>query len=171
MARIRAYDIVIGSSSLSTPEEQRLYPRAAVWFDMTDEAIANTLAGNDMSFADIVEDRVADILDVAGTDEYIVSLKFDRRKDVIFCGVVSFTVGEVDRVWGGPEEGGWYWDRFTPERVFHVRADKADRLERRLQRVVDRKNEGRRELSSVLSDGRTALRKGAEGRTPRPIYC
>lgn len=85
-------------------------------------------------------------------------------------GVVAFTVGHVDRCFGGREEGGWYYDHFTPERVFYVSREREQVLFRRLERIVDARNEGRRPLSSVLSDGRAAIRRGVEAETRRPHY-
>jgi hypothetical protein len=86
-------------------------------------------------------------------------------------GCVAFTVGEVDRVYGGPEEGGWWYDHFEPIRVFMVPARRKEALERRLRRWEECQNEGRRELSSVLSDGRAAVRRGVVGATMRQQYC
>jgi hypothetical protein len=77
-------------------------------------------------------------------------------------GTAAFTCGEVDRVYGGPEEGGWYYTHFEPERVIIVPARKAERCERLLQKWEDRQNEGRPSISSVLSRGRARCpqRKG-----------
>jgi hypothetical protein len=94
--------------------------------------------------------------------------KPDRPHRMI--GVAAYTCGEVQRVYGGPEEGGWYYDDFEPQRVLMVPAAKAERCERLLQRWQDHQNAGRPKLSSVLSNGRAQWRTGIEGRTPRPHY-
>lgn len=63
----------------------------------------------------------------------------------------------VDRAYGGPEEGGWYYDCGQLVRTCRMfkneRAADAyrQRLDDRLQRTL---NKGRREVSSVLSEGR-----------------
>lgn len=49
-------------------------------------------------------------------------------------GVVAYTVGETERLFGGPEEGCWYWDCFTPQRVLLVPQAKSERCERLLDR-------------------------------------
>lgn len=85
-------------------------------------------------------------------------------------GVVAYTFGMEDRAYGGSEEGGWYYTSFEPLRVFYVPARSAHRFAVRLRRYADRLNEGRREISSVLSEGRYAVRHGHEGHTPRPYY-
>jgi hypothetical protein len=68
-------------------------------------------------------------------------------------------VYEVDRCFGGAEEGGWWYDAGSLVRVMRVfrSEDKAydysSQLNRKLNSRVFGPNEGRRELSSVLSDG------------------
>jgi len=83
-------------------------------------------------------------------------------------GCVAFTFGMVDRCYGGPEEGGWWYDRFEPLRFWWVPARSADRFERHVRAHVAKLNRGRREISSVLSEGRYALRHGHETATRRP---
>lgn len=85
-------------------------------------------------------------------------------------GCVPFTFGLEDRCYGGPEEGGWYYTVFVPLRFWWVPVRAADRFERRVRAYVAKLNRGRREISSVLSEGRYALRHGIETHTPRPHY-
>lgn len=62
-----------------------------------------------------------------------------------------------DRCWGGPEEGGWWYDAGEHVRTMRVfnDVDKACIYTNRLNRLLDKTlNKDRRELSSVLSDGR-----------------
>lgn len=67
----------------------------------------------------------------------------------------------VDRAYGGPEEGGWYYDTGTPVVTEHMRAfanrDEARAYRRSLDPVVKDMNEGRYPISSVLSEGRYAF--------------
>lgn len=94
--------------------------------------------------------------------------RVERRLRMI--GTAAFTCGEVDRSYGGPEEGGWYYDDFRPIRVIVVPARKAERCARLLKRWEDRQNEGRPQIHSVLSYGRAQVREGIEEATQRPHY-
>lgn len=68
-------------------------------------------------------------------------------------------VYDVNRCFGGPEEGGWWYD--SGELVRAVRLDRneerayafARRLNAKLRSRTFGPNQGKRELSSVLSDG------------------
>lgn len=65
----------------------------------------------------------------------------------------------VDRAYGGPEEGGWYYP--TSEVVRSLRAPdywSATRHLPRLMEIIHRLNKGRPSISSVLSQGRYAVR-------------
>jgi len=58
----------------------------------------------------------------------------------------------VDRLYGGSEEGGWWYDAGRP--VESVRFDFKEEAETALQQQRGKySNEGRRPLSSVLSNG------------------
>ncbi len=66
-----------------------------------------------------------------------------------------------DRAFGGSEEGGWYYDCGELVRVSHVfgNEDRAIAFCRRMNdRLRATLNRGRREISSVLSEGRYAAR-------------
>ncbi len=85
---------------------------------------------------------------------------------------------DTDRIYGGPEEGGWWWDRYTLRHVFKPRAGKeSTESERkaleRLTRYLNRQ-EGNRPLSSVLSTGyiqwNIAEMPGELSTKERPIY-
>ncbi len=71
---------------------------------------------------------------------------------------------EVNRCYGGPEEGGWWFDAGELIRILKVFKAEPQAIEfcRRLNfRLHSRKfgpNAGRRELSSVLSDGEVEAR-------------
>ncbi len=62
-----------------------------------------------------------------------------------------------DRAYGGPEEGGWWYDTGELVRIHRTYKDedraaaKATRMNSLLNATI---NKGRREISSVLSDGR-----------------
>ena len=73
--------------------------------------------------------------------------------------VFIVAVYEVNRCYGGPEEGGWWYDAgqlIRQMRQFR-NEDQAYEYSRRLNRRLRSRNfgpnQGRRELSSVLSDG------------------
>ena len=69
-----------------------------------------------------------------------------------------------DRAFGGPEEGGWWYDTGELVRVTKSFASKdrarqyASRLNRRLQSRAFGPNLGRREIGSVLSEGEYCAR-------------
>lgn len=72
---------------------------------------------------------------------------------------MSYVVGVYlcDRAYGGPEEGGWWYN--TGELVRTVKVfrneDKAIEFCQRMNRLLNVTiNKGRREISSVLSEGR-----------------
>lgn len=75
---------------------------------------------------------------------------------------MTYTVAVLleDRAFGGHEEGGWYYDygypcevRIAPQRRFKTRA-KAQGYLNRIAPVIERLNEDRPSISSVLSEGR-----------------
>ena len=75
-------------------------------------------------------------------------------------GQYTVSICMVDRAYGGPEEGGWWYDVSAPcdeyasyTRGFEIQASAhryADRLEKG---VLANLNAGRRPLSSVISTG------------------
>jgi len=68
--------------------------------------------------------------------------------------IVYVNVYLVDRFYGGPEEGGWYYDAGRPFRGIPTAARKAERLRDKVWTVVDRWNGDRvSDISSVSSDG------------------
>ena len=64
-------------------------------------------------------------------------------------------VYETDRAYGGPEEGGWYYDTGVVVKSMPVLRGKAERLLERVQAWCERRNieERRRPAWSVLSSG------------------
>lgn len=61
--------------------------------------------------------------------------------------------------WGGPEEGGWWYDAGSLARIVRLfrNADQAYLYARRLNKKLESRtygpNQGKREKSSVISDG------------------
>ena len=79
----------------------------------------------------------------------------------------------VDRCYGGPEEGGWYYDHFTCTMSMGVATlDAAQALHRHLKNEVIPKPE--RPLHSVLSEGEYRVHiedeKAASQTLQRPVY-
>lgn len=68
-------------------------------------------------------------------------------------GIAFFTVGIGNKSYGGPEEGGWWYDTFDGERVFACRPKNKARLQRRLEAWCDRQNKGRPGKSSMACTG------------------
>jgi hypothetical protein len=62
---------------------------------------------------------------------------------------------EVDREYGGPEEGGWYFSsgRFVRAIGFYLTDEAAITAVRRANRLLDRLQKHRRSVESVLYDG------------------
>lgn len=76
---------------------------------------------------------------------------------------------ETDRLYGGPEEGGWWYDVGSPAGQSYgpyASNDEAMDVYYALQEEVDLQNEGRPPLGSVLSDGRFTFM--VEEHEPRP---
>ena len=96
----------------------------------------------------------------------------EHKKATSLMGCVAFTFGLEDRHYGGPEEGGWWYDSFQPIRVFVCRKEREDVLRRRLMKIRDEKNKFMRPTSSVLSTGWYAAYEGIEEASPkeRPRY-
>lgn len=63
----------------------------------------------------------------------------------------------IDKAYGGPEEGGWYYTYGDPVLTTHVRVfalhEDAREYVRDLDPVVDGMNHGRPSISSVASEG------------------
>jgi hypothetical protein len=95
-------------------------------------------------------------------------LSFDMREITMqhMVGVEALTVGETTRAYGGPEEGGWWYDHFEPARVIFVPKRKVERMKAKLQRWCDERNGWR----SRHDYDRWVVRTGIEGRTPPQYY-
>lgn len=69
----------------------------------------------------------------------------------------SFVVAfyEIDRAYGGPEEGGWWYDCGTLIRVFAVRKsrEEATKVANRAQSLLDRLQRNKRQVGSVIYSG------------------
>ena len=59
---------------------------------------------------------------------------------------------DIDRAYGGPEEGGWWFDTGALRRVVPD-ADAACALAARANRLMERLQRGRRSVESVAYDG------------------
>lgn len=81
--------------------------------------------------------------------------------------VVAFY--EIDRRYGGPEEGGWWYDCGELHRVLRVAVseDAAYAVAARANRLMDRLQRGRRDVSSVAYEGGRYAAHVFEGTVPR----
>jgi hypothetical protein len=87
--------------------------------------------------------------------------KLDIRKDDPLALPCHVTVMLDDRAYGGPEEGGWWYDlSYQVEHHYCATPTAFIAVMRRMARCYD--NEGRREISSVLSDGLYCIWVGQE---------
>lgn len=88
----------------------------------------------------------------------------------------------IDRMWGGPEEGGWWFDAGYPAtdhyrtytRTFTSRESALQYRESLDHTIIDHANDGRHPISSMASDGeyRVYVCEGAPKPFPesRPHY-
>ena len=82
----------------------------------------------------------------------------------------------LDKRYGGPEEGGWWYDvgTFTHCWGYYRNNDEADRVRQKYKSRIDEKNDGRPDISSVLSRGRYQIlietSPGADFPSYRPVY-
>jgi hypothetical protein len=100
------------------------------------------------------------------TDKYCErssSRLFQSRPIERHIGTTVFTVGLCNKEYGGPEEGGWYYDTFSPRRVFHIPSEVDEYYVERLERWCERMNqrEGRYPPYSVLCLGWWTVQRGA----------
>ena len=91
-----------------------------------------------------------------------MDIRYEDNVDGVFVNVplpLNVTVMLYDQAYGGPEEGGWYYD--TGHRIEHhycATIEVYQRVMDRLGREYD--NEGRYPISSVLSDGLYCIHVG-----------
>jgi hypothetical protein len=87
--------------------------------------------------------------------------------------IVYINVYMVTREFGGPEEGGWYYDNHSLIECIPMRYKYAEDEVERMENG-EYSNKGRRELSSVLSTGRYSVliedQRGESETRQRPHY-
>jgi hypothetical protein len=83
-----------------------------------------------------------------------------------------------DRAYGGAEEGGWYYDVYSPQYDISKRYDTQEEAMKAFEQAKDEVKEhnlGRYDIGSVLSDGEYVVYlEGYPGQgspTRRPYYC
>ncbi len=76
---------------------------------------------------------------------------------------------EIDRAYGGPEEGGWWYDCGELRRVLRVvpGADAAYDLAARANRLMERLQRGKRDVGSVIYAGGRYAAEVFEETAPR----
>lgn len=91
-------------------------------------------------------------------EKLVAQFKQERQA----LGFYTVAIYLIDRAYGGPEEGGWYYDCgmpcLEPEAALHMRAfdrlSDAENYTAHLNlNVLPDWNEGRRDIGSVLSEG------------------
>ena len=110
----------------------------------------------------------------SGNDQIPVTLT-DTEGAVLYINVYV-----VDRAYGGPEEGGWYYTYYQSEEVVPVLAPEGEDIfeyaKKELAKWRERySNEGRRPISSSLSEGEYEVRLEVEKKESEtretPRYC
>lgn len=81
-----------------------------------------------------------------------------------------------DRAYGGPEEGGWWYDTYSPDECIKCETEEeAERIFEEKCKELEEENKERRPITSVLSTGQYEVRLEAypAEHEPkyRPIYC
>lgn len=121
-----------------------------------------------------------------GPQFIMVIVRFDSHGDIkqldvdeldIITPRTYLNVYMHDRAWGGPEEGGWHYDTYTPEpeMCLVVREENAEARLVELRKELDEMNRHRRPPSSVCSEGHFVAFLEAWPAEPyprcRPRYC
>ena len=116
--------------------------------------------------ADLLAERFLD------HDEPTTDVEFDVRKvkPVRLLGVVAMTVVSQERCYGGPEEGGWYYNDVTPVRVFYVSRARAARMKLLLENWCRNRNP-EPGSSRGYEQSYFKVRSGVVEKTARPHYC
>lgn len=88
------------------------------------------------------------------------------EKKVIKRKVKYINIYIVSREYGGPEEGGWYYDHWEGFRAYEYPADQADRMERHAERLRKVLEEWGNEYRLLIED------ELFENETKQPpVYC
>lgn len=128
----------------------------------TDHSYSDEASLHDEIAHAIIENRGGDLSS---------ALEFDTRevKAARMVGVVAMTLVSRSRAYGGPEEGGWWYDANEPIRVFYVPKARAARMRMLLENWCRNRNP----QSPTRDYDRDYFHvcAGVVGRTPRPHYC
>lgn len=100
-------------------------------------------------------------------DEQPEILAFRVLREQKQVGVTTLRVQRKYRSYGGPEEGGWYYDDPELVREFRVPSSRYAACRARLEAFCERANEGLRSWQ----EGALEVRTGAYERTPKQHYC
>lgn len=96
--------------------------------------------------------------------DILLMRKVTERREV---GVTTVRIVEINRHYGGPEEGGWWFQREELIREIVVPTTRLGSAMARMIGFCQRANEG---LGSA-ADGRVTVRVGPYEGQPRPHYC
>jgi len=94
--------------------------------------------------------------------------------------IFSVSIHMVDRAYGGPEEGGWWFDYGEPDHAYFRKTklfetkDEAYSYAKTLDHMIEELNKGRPSISSMASEGqyRVIVQEGYPHSWPeqRPHY-
>lgn len=106
--------------------------------------------------ADMWEQGFAEMVDVDGKPHNKHSMECgecDNTEEVFIPADAYVSVYSVGRAYGGPEEGGWWYDYGTPQASVPVNTwAEAEQWRERLEKDERFSNEGRRDRHSVIGD-------------------
>ena len=119
-----------------------------------------------------IRQRIAELEAIEGIEDKINNLEYDPEaielvdlRAQIEEGIPFYSVSIhlYDRAYGGPEEGGWWFDYGEPDdgqwhftRLFSTYRE-AKAYADTLDPITDKLNEGRPDIGSVVSDGRFGI--------------
>lgn len=105
----------------------------------------------------------------------------DKAPESVRQTFVEVAVYMIDRAWGGPEEGGWYYDcgeRCKDRKTYRCASlEAAYKLASKINASLnENENVGRPDINSVLSRGKYRAKSFAGGAPDyfpheRPYYC
>jgi hypothetical protein len=124
--------------------------------------------GCEGSLEDFLIHSYREVLGDWNEEETPLTVEWSREyREKTQIGVTTLRLVREFQGYGGPEEGGWWYYSEELEREFHVPSRNALRHRERLERLVDRWNEGQ----PRGRDGRWTVRTGPYVRRERPHYC
>jgi hypothetical protein len=172
---------VLRHNSIYSPELLQFYLKDVVKAPTATEVVDRMRDGLKEAYkyecetTDLIDD-LENRLDSVGTSLSLMH-HYPESRDTYEPDVTVYAY-MYDRAYGGPEEGGWYYNTEQPLRRETYTMSLTDAIKwcRRANDLLEMVNKNRREVSSVLSEGRyrygwTLRSKPVAKPRHRPTYC